>query len=476
MGENKQIFILTNFSQYLKSYSPIIVVQSQLEMFLSHGYNPVLITDEAWDVPEDSIFSRVRTIRLPHVVIDGTVVDEAFERDVDKLYEELKTILPENAIVITHDLIFLPDYVKHNVACRRLAAERSSIQWLHWIHSATSPGKLIEERAMFGEKYKQHLSERFPNSVVCFPNSFDIPRVARNYNYEEDQVLEVPHATDLTEILSPRFKRLYDEKRLGDKEVLMCYPLRLDRGKQAECNVKFIAACKREGTTAHVVFCDFQSTGDDKVVYREDLKKLARELGIENDVTFMSEFDESAQMEVAHQEILLFQFLCNVFMLPSISETYSLVAQEAMGAGNFCILNHDFPPMQRIYGKNAIYRQFSGSIGFDGFDGSIDTTHQPEENYYTDIARAVKYYLENDKVLRGKTWVRVYRNHSYVFKHFVEPILNKEDQYDEEEPEVLGDIASVLGAGTDTGGSEQPTPLPRQNRSESNQVDNGSAV
>lgn len=474
-GQKKQVFILTNFSAYLKSYSPIIVVGEQINMLLRNGYEPVLIASEGWNPPEDSIFNQVRTVRLYQPVIDGHIVDKAFETEVDKIYEELNTALPDDAVVFTHDLIFLPDYVKHNVACRRIAAERSGIRWFHMIHSATSPGTLIQEREMFGEQYNKHLSEKFPNSAVMFPNGYDIPRVAKNFGYEEDEVFEVPHPTNPVEGMEYIVKRVYDDKRLWEKEVLMIYPLRLDRGKQAEMNVRLIAACKEEGMTSHLIFCDFQSTGDDKVTYREELKALARELKAEDCVTFLSEFDDSAHMESSHKVVLDLFTLSNIFMLPSKSETYSLVAQEAMLKGNLAILNHDFMPMRQIYGKNAIYRQFSSNIAFDGQDGEINTEYSNIDGFFKDMANNVKYWLENDRVLRAKSWVRVYRNPDYVFQEFIESLLTRrqEDVGEEEIPEaeVLDSPASVLGVGADTERSIGSTPLPRQDRPTSYQVD-----
>src|SRR5665213_1098035 len=100
MDNKKRVYILTNFSTYLKSYSPIIVVGQQIQMFKRAGLEPVLLTSEGWDPPEDTIFSSVRTERLPHVVIDGTEVDEAFENDVDNLEQKLDAIIDDDSVVI----------------------------------------------------------------------------------------------------------------------------------------------------------------------------------------------------------------------------------------------------------------------------------------------------------------------------------------------------------------------------------------
>lgn len=430
MDQKRKIYILTNFSTYLKSYSPIIVVGQQLQMFKRAGYEPILITSQGWNPPEDSSFGSVQTIRLSNVTIDGTTVDEAFETDVDILYDELQSQIDDESIIFTHDLIFLPDYVKLNVACRRFAYENPAIDWVHLIHSATSPGSLIKERAMFGEKYKELLSSKFPNSIIIYPNAYDIPRVAHNYSYEENEIVEVPHSTDPIEGMSRIVKKLYIEKELWKPEVLMVYPLRLDRGKYAEADIHIMAGCKDNNMTSHVVFCDFQSTGGDKVTYREELKTLAESLGVLDRVTFLSEFEESASMEVSHEVVLDLFTLSNVFALPSKSETYSLIAQEAMLKGNLCLLNHDFAPFRQIYGKNALYKQFDGAnIGMNGLDGEITTRYSNIHEYYRSLASNIKYYLENEKVIRAKTWVRTKRNPDYVFANYFEPLLTKDSDH-----------------------------------------------
>lgn len=397
-------------------------------MLTRAGYNPVLITSSGWDPPEDSIFGQVETKRITSAHVYGypQEFNDTDKEEIEELYTAINEILPDDAVVITHDLIFLPDYVKHNVACRRIAEERPDIHWIHWIHSATSPNTLIQERAMYGEKYKELLNSKFPNSIVAYPNSYDIPRVAVNYSYEEDEIFEVPHPIDPIEGMHPVVKHLYDSEQLWKPEVLMIYPLRLDRGKNADCNVRLMKGLADISTTSKLIFCDFQSTGDDKVTYREDLKSLAASLGVAERVVFLSEADPSAHLEVPKQVVLDLFTLSNVFLMPSKSETYSLVTQEAMSRGNFCILNHDFAPFRQVYGKHAIYRQFSANIAFNGYDGEITTTHSDPDAYYKDIATNIRYWLTHDKTIGAKTWVRTERNLDTVFKKYLEPLIHAE--------------------------------------------------
>lgn len=431
MASTKKIYILSNFSAYLKSFSPIIVVSEQLKQLTRAGYKPILIACEGWDPDPNSIYSQIETKLLPNANSHSTDDQiENLQESVDLLYQCLKETLPEECVVITHDLIFLPDYTIMNLAARRLAKERPKVRWLHEVHSATGPGTLAQERAMYGDDYANTLNEKFPNSLIMYPNAHDIPRVARNFAFEEFEVVEVPHSTDPIEGLHPLVQRLYDEKKLSEAEVLIIAPMRLDRGKAPQMIVRAVAACEAIGTKAHVVFCDFQSTGGDKVTLREECKLLAKQLGAEDSVTFLSEFDDLAHMEVSHDIILDLFTLSNVFLLPSRSETYSLVAQEAMLRGNLCILNYDFPAFRQIYGKRALYRQFDGAeIAMDGFDGKIDTTHSDIDSYFKErIAIPLKAWLENDKVIAAKTWVRTQRNPDYVFKNYLEPLIMTENE------------------------------------------------
>lgn len=421
----KNIFILTNFNQYLKSYSPIIVVADQIRMLKRNGYKPVLIAAEGWEPPEGTPYYDTETLHLvpAHVYNEPKEFSETDTEEIDKLAEQLDEFIPEGSVVLTHDLIFLPDYVKHNVAARRVAEKKPGIQWIHWVHSATSPQVLIRERSMYGEKYLELLNAKFPNSIVAFPNSGDVPRVATNFGYEVDEVFVVPHSTDPVEFMHPIIQRLWDERDFNFADTIMAYPLRLDRGKQAEVNVRVTAGLKRIGLSPRLVFFDFQSTGDDKVVYREELKKLAVELNVEDEVIFMSEFDEALQMESDRKMVREFFTLTDCFIMPSKSETYSLVAQEAMLAKNLVILNHHFLPMRSIYGDHALYRMFDAGISPEGQDGETTVNYDNIDDYMESIAMNIKYFLINNKVLSGFIFVRKERNPDAVFRNFMEPLF-----------------------------------------------------
>lgn len=424
----KDVFILTNFSMYSESFSPIIVVRDQIKMFTEGGYKPTLIATELWQANDDPVFKNTKTEYIYHASSEeGQKVDENFKQEIEVLKKQLNDILTKDCVVVTHDLIFLPDYVKYNVAARELAEQRDDIHWIHWVHSATNPRALIEERERYGDTYKELLGKKFPNSTLAFPNSGDRERVAKNFNYEVNDIVEVPHPTDPVEYMHPVLKRLWHEKKLYYCDVLMSYPLRLDRGKQPDVNIRVLKGLIDFGLIAHLVFFDFHSTGGDKIEFRNELKDLAKELEIEDRITFISEFDDAFQTETPREIVRDFFELTDVMIMPSASETYSLVTQEAMAKGNLCILNHHFRPFESIYGDNAIYRAFNANIASDGSNGETTVQYDDINQYMKTIAGNIKYYLATNSVFRGRNWVRTHRNPNIVFEHYIEPLLYRDN-------------------------------------------------
>jgi glycosyltransferase involved in cell wall biosynthesis len=429
----KKIAILTTFTGYDPAYSLIRVVDDQIRMLVAGGYKPVVVTKPGFTPEEAFALPQVELRTLPNVFTSNYIqeqLNEQFDKDVAKLEEGLVKVLGDCQVVLTHDLIYQPESLKLNVAARSAIKKNKldKIRWLHWVHSATSPYDLAKELKQ-GTIYADSVKTKFPNSFVIFPNAYSIPRVARNFGYEETEVKVVPHPINIFSFKGwhPGVIELVVEKEMFKADSICVYPARLDRGKQLEVVIKIMAQMKKADWNVRVIFADFHSTGGDKVSYRKELKDLAKSWGLnDQELTFLSEFNAAWQGSVPKRVIANLFDLADLHIMPSRSETYSLVAQEAASYGNLLILNHDFAPFRDIYGKHAIYRQFSANIGFDGLDGDIETKPDNEEGYYKDIALQAKYYLENEKSIAQKRRIRKERTPMYVFEKFLEPLLHSD--------------------------------------------------
>lgn len=428
----KKVAIQTSFSSYSEAYSLNRVVMNQIRMLVDHGYKPVVIVGKNFEPIFDYADPAVEIRRIPDVPVSNEVKSDAtFDQDVGALERELSKALEGVDVCITHDTVYQPASVKHLVACKRIAKRRPELRWLHWIHSATSPYTLQDLRPFFVDEYAKIIGEKFPNSFYVFFNDYAKERIAKNFHVDISDVKTVHHPTDIKAFYKIREDvwDLVKRKNILSADVICVYPVRLDRGKQVEKVIKTIAAFKRLNKSVRLIISDFHSTGGDKVTYRDECKKIAIDWGLyEDEVIWLSEQKSDWNVEVPYEVIADLFNLSNVFIMPSVSESYSLITQEAGLSGVSMAINFDFPPFRDIFGwapHCGDYTKFSSNIDLlTGLDGDTTSTPNNEPEWYTNLAKTMNYDLENERSLYLKTFLRKERNLDTVFLKELEPLIN----------------------------------------------------
>lgn len=418
----KKVALLTDFYNADPSYSLTIVVEEQLHMLKSAGYAPIGIVEDIFQPVR--IWNDIELRHIPHGIPRDNRVTfyEGWEDSVRKFHEAYENILHDVDVIITHDLIYQGAMIWHNLAARQYAKDHPDKTWLHWIHSATASPIWTNNDSRLAPA-----QVHFPGSKIVYPNDWSVPRVAQNFKCEVDDVAVVPHSTDVCGFLGfdPATVQMVKDKLLLEADVILVYPVRLDRGKQVEYVLRTAAAIKGCGRSARAIIVDFHSTGGDKVAYRNKMKELAIDLGLNRiEYTFTSEYKKEWMTSVPRNVVRDLMLICNAFIMPSRSETYSLIAQEAALCGAFLVLNRDFPAMRSIYGKHAAFYQFSSNVdALTGFDGETNVTYNDIDGYFYDIAQRVLYELDHNAVMNQRTRIRRDRNPTAVFKRHIEPLL-----------------------------------------------------
>jgi hypothetical protein len=435
----KRVAIFTNFNSADPAYSLNRVVQDQIKMLLHNGYENVkVVVAESFQPIE--MYEQVELVYVPNVPCHNEVQkDSTFDQDVDAIYQALQTALKDVDVVLTHDIVYQPACLKHNFAARKFAAEHPTIKWLHWIHSATSPLTLQALMNIFEDKYIQLVKKPFPNSYHIFFNSYSVPRIANNFGVEEDDVKVVHHPLDVCGFfgVDQKVAEFVDAKKLLDADAICVYPCRLDRGKQVEVAIKTMAMLKNFHMSVRMIVVDFHSTGGDKVTYRDELKNIAIDWGLNPiELSFTSEFCSEWNAQVPHSIVKDLMMFSNVMIMPSVSESYSLVFQEAAAMGNKVgVLNQDFPPFRDIFGGNAIYRKYSANIDvMNGMDGWTSTVYGPadaspeerkhhERIYHKETAGMIANRLRQYQTLALQRMILKERNLDAIFKRELEPLF-----------------------------------------------------
>ena len=437
----KRVSILTNFSDFQAAYSLNIIVQGQIKMLVNHGYQPVVIVSDTFTAPEDTPYhlEGVTLKFLPIVPVYNEVKkDETFDEDVQALEMGLEDALKDIDVVLSHDIIYQNACLKHNLASRKYAAKHPQVKWLHWIHSATSPITLANLRPYFGDEYLNLVQKPFPNSLYVFFNDYSKPRIAMDFGIDEALVKTVHHPTDVYEFfgIAQEVQGVMEDKKMLESDVMCTYPIRLDRGKQVQYVIKTMACLKEQGLSVRVVVVDFHSTGGDKVTYRDELKSLGIDWGLNNqELIFTSETRPEWEVEVPHYVVRDFQMLSNVFIMPSQSESYSLITQEAGLLKQVVVANFDFPPFRDIFGPNLIYRKYSSMIDImNGMQGVTTTQYGPneaapeeraayEKRYHQTTAGMIRAKLKDGGPMELSRFLLKNRNPDVIFRKELEPLL-----------------------------------------------------
>lgn len=423
----KRVAVLTDFYAADPTYSLNIIAEAQLRMLKRAGYDPVGIAQV--DFRPERIWNDVELRGIPQSPKSNSVkFHEGWEENVQEIRDSLDRLLADIDVVITHDMIYQAAALWLNKAARLYAVDNPGTLWLNWVHSATASPVWTTRDARLNEM--GDVQRHMPNSFVVYPNAWDVPRVARAFNCKQDDVKVVPHPTDCVEYWNfhEMTRRIVTDHELLSADVIMVYPVRLDRGKQVEYVIRTAHAIKKAGRTVRVVVPAFHSTGGDKVTYKEDLKRLAIDMGMtSSEVVFTNDYEE-LKLRCPRRVIRDLMLLCNAFVMPSRSETYSLIAQEAGLCGAFLVLNYDFPPMRSIYGDHAAYYKFSGNVDvLSGQHGSTNTEYHDIDAYFHELGQRIIYEVENNHVLAQMTRIRRDRNLDAIFRDHVEPLLYSQD-------------------------------------------------
>lgn len=443
-GTMKRIIIFTSFSDLQKAYSLNIIVQYQIKMLLLNGYRPTVIVHDTFQ-PE-GIYAHPGVIieKIPNVPCHNEVKkDDSFDADVAAIEKRLLEIVKDGDVVITHDVVYQNACLKHNMAARKVAKSMPTVRWLHWIHSATSPLMLNQVRPIFSDEYVKLVETPFPNSKMVYPNAYAVPSVAKNFGVTTEDVRVVHHPTDICGFLgiSEDVEKIVYKYDILSSDAMATYPIRLDRGKQAQFVIKTMAMLKDFNLSVKVVIIDFHSTGGDKLTYRDELKQTAIDYGLsQGELIFTSEENEAWRGECPQSVVRDFQLLSNVFILPSVSETYSLVAQEAALLKQVVVLNQDFPPFRSIYGDNPIYKKYSSAydVMADPSEGMMpgnwtgtrygndklpeDARKEAERQYHRGTAGEIAARLKHPEMALSRFLMKN-RNLQSVFKKEMEPLF-----------------------------------------------------
>lgn len=407
-----KIGIATAFSSMLDFYSLTSVVMQQIKMILQAGHKPVLIVmdDFNWTVPADLNGLEIRKgIPAFHKIDYMSLEDMTPEHQalVPRISETLGAVVSDLDAVFTHDLLFTGWNLPIGMAVHNVATKYGP--WLHWIHSVPA-----------GRRDYWKLPDK---SLLVYPNETNRILCAENFRTWREKILIVPHCCDIRDfaVTSPVAKELITRYDLLGADLIQVYPVPIDRAdaKGVHHVIRMFGMLKDMGNVVRVVFPNAWCNVDK---WRERVTgyySLAESYGLsDREVIFTSvALGGSYEVGLPMSDIKDLELCGNLFICPTISETFGFSIAEAACMGSLLVLNEDLPMLAEICGGvgNAIWAKFSSNF--------YKTVHKDEEKYYRDICKIIMHHVNSNPLFKSKTFYRKQYRREAVWARLENAIL-----------------------------------------------------
>lgn len=422
------IAILTNFQDFHPGYSLSGIVKDQCEMLTKYGNNVFFYTcdtyNEAYDQPLDATVLR----KIPFVHLDDyrseTNLSEKHEKYSDKLKEILIGEIHEHNIeyVFTHDWVFTGWNLPYSLAIRKASPHVPNVRWLHWIHSVPSTGNDWWDIRRYGSNHR-----------LVFPNNTERIRVAEQFKGRPEDVRIIPHIKDLRTFydFDPETRRfIEDNPAMMQADFIQIYPASTDRlhAKQVNIVINLFGAIKRKGFTVFLVVAN-QWYGRPHEQKLPDYHRLAAQAHLAPDeFVFTSEWDERYNTGIPKKMLRELLLCSNIFIFPTVEESFGLVGPEAALAGNFMVLNKSLYMMSEIFGNAGLYVDFGSHHNI--FDPKNINPDMTWDDYLDNVASLILgRFVQNESCLT-RTYSRRIFNMDNLYLHYYEPLFMESKLWD----------------------------------------------
>ncbi|MBW1923669.1 MAG: glycosyltransferase family 4 protein [Deltaproteobacteria bacterium] len=272
-----------------------------------------------------------------------------------KIYDYLMDALERFDVLIAHNVLTMPYNLPLTAAIHRIGRE-GLLPVISWNHDSPYfypdypeyldlfPWNMLKRgyagihyvaisesrKEMFGRLYggKRYLS--------VIPNGIDPIRFFR---------------------LDPTTVRLIQEERLFEAEFLMVQPSRLHRRKNMEFSIRVTRALHDQGLHARMLITGAHDPHEPKsLAYYRELKSLAAELGVSQDVLIIAEYVFKSGEKLAASRITMrdLYLISDILFLPSLQEGFGIPLLEA-GMIKLPVVCSRIPPFREIGGEDVCF-------------------------------------------------------------------------------------------------------------------------
>ncbi len=317
------------------------------------------------------------------------------ERLANKIYDYLLGSLKGFDVLIAHNVLTMPFNLPLSAALHRIG-QGDLIPIISWNHDSPY---FYPDRPEYLNIFPWNILKRAYAGIHYVVISESRKQMFADLYGAGNQLHVIPNGIDPIRffLLAPDTVRLIQEQHLFEAEFLMVQPSRLHKRKNTELSIRVTRCLQDLGLKARLLITGAHNPHEPKTLtYYRELKDLAAELGIEDDVLIMAEYAFKSGETLSADRIIMrdLYLISDILFLPSLQEGFGIPLLES-GMIKLPIVCSNIPPFSEIGGEDVCF--------FDLSDG-------PEE-----IARKILDFIDGlkphkmfRKVIKNYVWDNLY--------------------------------------------------------------------
>ncbi len=377
------------------------VVRQQASLFFRH-HHPVKIIagnggqfDNRFEIELNPILgSRCRAVMDIQNHLEQK--QKQFEAYVERIYSYLQQTLSDFDVLIAHNVFTMHYNLPLTYALHRLAVS-GTIQVVSWNHDSPY---FYENYPAFLDEEKWQILRRYNPSVHYITISESRKKQFQQLYGTDAAIRVIPNGIDPIRFfrLDNTTVRVIQESNLFESELLLVQPSRLHPRKNIELSIRVIRALQDKGIAARLLLTGAYDPHEAKTIhYYRRLKRLARELKVEEDILIMAEYYFRSGEKLSPDRIIIrdLYLIADLLFMPSFQEGFGIPLLEA-GMIKLPIVCSQIEPFQEIGNEDVVYFQ-------------LDETPEAIADKIIAFLRRLPPHRMYRHVIRNYVWDNIYR-------------------------------------------------------------------
>ncbi|MBE0478756.1 glycosyltransferase family 4 protein [Candidatus Aerophobetes bacterium] len=351
------------------TYPPVIggveiVIQAHARILVKNGYRVKVISGvgESENGIEVKIIPELRSLASFEETLDKKLKEGEVSKKFYQLKEEiclkLEDELRDVDVCVIHNIMTMHFNLPLTCALKQLMEKLSSrVTFYLWCHDSALMNPAYQKDMAQKDKYPWSiLSEFIAQAEYITISELRQRELAALFSIDSELIQVVPAGIDLKSYLdiSDSVWNFAQDKELFTSDIVMFFPSRILKRKNYELGIKVIKEIKKRGKKCKFIITSPPDPHNPGTInYFDYLHKLCRDLEVQEEVIFISDFKESYDLKLDFKEIKDFYSICDALFITSTQEGFGIPLLEA-GAKKIPIICTDIEPFPEVTGDFAL--------------------------------------------------------------------------------------------------------------------------